>query len=394
MPAEIIKRIATYLPVQSALALMKANRQFHNLVNDRLVFKTMLETQSGFDNKSTLAWTSGLYSILPSKNPSSTWARLALANEKASSLLEPHAITSGYLECEPLPGQETSPWTRLLSWLPQLLILHHPILTSEPFLSSIAGKIEPHYGLPQLKEMSALDLSLSLLVLQPEMSQLILGIADVNHQISWLKTILLPFQTYYHLNAATFRYHTVFLCQLLESLRMDVRSDRGPPLVWPPTATNIPFQSFMDLSLPFSKAGLEEFQSSHLEVMVSKAFLEDGDWAAYYSIGMEARSQGDQMLFRPPMTDIRFSVVGTEEERFQLAATGADPEGPLTADGSVDLDGNMEMEETNWGGGNWMWKVKMCPIGLFGTWGTRQVDNGFLWMFKRDWCYKSASEST
>jgi hypothetical protein len=66
----------------------------------------------------------------------------------------------------------------------------------------------------------------------------------------------------------------------------------------------------------------------------------------------------------------------------------------LTADGSVDLDGNMEMEETNWGGGNWMWKVKMCPIGLFGTWGTRQVDNGFLWMFKRDWCYKSASEST
>jgi hypothetical protein len=31
---------------------------------------------------------------------------------------------------------------------------------------------------------------------------------------------------------------------------------------------------------------------------------------------------------------------------------------------------------------------------LFGIWGTRERHNGFMWVFKRDWCHKPEGGNT
>lgn len=384
LPTEIIKRIATFLPCPSAHALMRTSCQFYLSVNDRLVFRAMLENQRSQDNHDPLAasWIARLPGVLPPSCPPAAWARFALADAKAAAVAAAAAA--------PAPFE----WHAFLAWAPPLLLLHHPLLCSPRFFAELPSRV--------LTRLSAgLDLVVSLLVLQHGVTHLL----DLSQRcqtfghIAALKTRLLRFGKYTGVGSGGEggAVHAVFMCALVEWLHACARVGQGPPSVWPPSAADIPFSTFVDLPLPFSGSGGsggggKTFQSCHLRTMTSATFLEDGRWTAYYSLTTVFPSRV-QPLFQPPVIDIQFTArprSGAEPELLELRAAGADHAGPFTAVGSLRADGRMEMLETNWRGQKWLWSLQMMPIGLFGTWGTSDDTHGFLWMFKEAWCHKPA----
>lgn len=391
LPTEIIKRIATFLPCQSAHALMRTNHQFYLTVNDRLVFRSMLDDLESSNPALTPLWISRVSSILPPDCPPSAWARFALADDKARALMDPPSRLHSRALLDPLASPKPFEWHVFLAWAPQLLLLHHPLLTSPHFFASVPPKIL--IGLSP-----GLDLALSLLILQHGVTTLgahhTLRRQTFTH-LATLKKHLLHYRTYAQSRPRTVNALAVFLCGLLELLQANVLTGRGGPVVWPPAATDIPFASFMELPLPFAgRGGDRTFQSCHVRGMANKAFLEAGKWTAYYSLTTDF-AVDLVMGFQPPVVDIQFvateaTSAGMEMEKglLQLKATGADHAGPFTATGLFHADGKMKMLETNWLGQNWVWSLQMTPLGLFGTWGAGHDVHGFLWVFKKEWCHK------
>ena len=71
LPVEILERIASLGPCQSALTLLKVNRTIHRACNDSQVFRNILS-----DNAEP-PWNT---IPLPAEAPASSWARYALAD--------------------------------------------------------------------------------------------------------------------------------------------------------------------------------------------------------------------------------------------------------------------------------------------------------------------------
>jgi len=230
---------------------------------------------------------------------------------------------------------------------------------------------------------------------------------------------------------------TLFLCALIDRLRAlslslspNSNHNHNPftlpaptptsPLLLPPIPSHVPFISFMpalDLAILFSPGAVENFRAVHLgglsgsgsgngNAMLSVDFLTAAPWTAYYSSELDFQPI-QPMVFMPPMVDVRFTVVSAlTDDSFpssssssssprpigwNLSATGSDPAGPTHAIGEIRANGSMVMRETNYHGTEWIWRVWMTPLGLFGTWGPPDhdgavdVENGWLWLFRRDW---------
>jgi len=77
LPVEIIQRIASNGPSESALTLSRTNRCLSRACNDRQVFKSILRNRNGFGGPNWIPVP------LSSDAPTSSWARYALADSRA-----------------------------------------------------------------------------------------------------------------------------------------------------------------------------------------------------------------------------------------------------------------------------------------------------------------------
>ena len=99
LPVEIQRRIISYGPCESALALMKVNKTLYETCNDRLLFKSIIDNRNGPN-------TPNRYShVLSINSPVHAWACYALADSKAAT------------------WSTDQPPDRFLSWVPQLTAL-------------------------------------------------------------------------------------------------------------------------------------------------------------------------------------------------------------------------------------------------------------------------------
>ena len=398
LPTEIIKRIATFLPCRSALALSCISRRFHGIVYDRLVFKMLFENGDGFSKKELRRAIGGLRDDpVELARPPHWWARMALASERAALFLEMQDSYDIVFQDEWRESmKELIPKVlrNFGAWAPQLMLLNHP------FIYKFRMEIAVRFYLVELDptitihpdDLQALIFCLTLFLLQYGLSRPENGQVDI--YLDTIKTHI-----WHQAQEANNNWKPILLLLFIHVLLADLRESimvPGQELILPPNALQIPFLGFMDLPLPFSENSFSHFQKCNLSVMTSPDFLEDGTWITYYSLSLDFES----MMFQPPVRNIQFSRQPemTIDPTFRaslevpwkdwnaLSAAGADHGGPFTATGVWSREGQMEMEETNWRGQHWRWHLEMTPIGLFGTWGNRHGDIGYLWLFKKDWC--------
>ncbi|KAJ6264034.1 hypothetical protein Dda_0173 [Drechslerella dactyloides] len=166
----------------------------------------------------------------------------------------------------------------------------------------------------------------------------------------------------------------------------------------PPTAYDIPFDTFMDLPDPGAEPA--EFVWCHLHRMATREFLEAGKWMGVYTY--RGMNEVD-----PPMIDIRFRAVdlpaddsvddsggggggggGARDDVLDLTAAGFDGIGDFTlygklyrATGKMVVKKTYSMDALN--GQTWEWLVFMTPFGIVGRWGDRFF-GGYIWLWKED----------
>ncbi|KAF3923720.1 hypothetical protein ABW20_dc0106000 [Dactylellina cionopaga] len=173
-----------------------------------------------------------------------------------------------------------------------------------------------------------------------------------------------------------------------------------------PTGFEFPFETYMKLPAPFGDAA--EFVWSHLEIMTSKAFLEEGKWMGFYNYG-------SMKVIDPAMIDIRFRVVeldgqdshagnsdsndGNHQDSkhpprnvLNVTGSGEDNVGKFTLYGQiVKTTGKIQMKKVYTGTQlQWDWLGFMTPFGIVGRWGNRG-SGGDLWLWKEDW-YRESEE--
>ena len=110
LPAELLQRIASFGPCESALALSKANKRIRHACNDRQVFISILK------NRNDCLGPEWFPRHLASDAPTSSWARCALADTKARSWSTQEMTDYNELRSSFLP------------WAPQLMAASRMIL--------------------------------------------------------------------------------------------------------------------------------------------------------------------------------------------------------------------------------------------------------------------------
>ena len=153
-----------------------------------------------------------------------------------------------------------------------------------------------------------------------------------------------------------------------------------------PTATSIPFHLMMDIPLPFSPSATMDFTSCHLAKMATADFLEDGEWAGFFSMSLD---QYDYMIFNPPMHGIRFVTTASSDspDTLDLHGTGADSMGDFSLDGTlVPGTGQIilkKMHSVRVSYPPW-WACIMTPLGIVGCWKQSRC-SVLVWMWKVGW---------
>jgi hypothetical protein len=180
---------------------------------------------------------------------------------------------------------------------------------------------------------------------------------------------------------------------LLGTIRNLSNSSHPPPpspiaLLHPPTTTDIPFASMMDLPLPFTLHATENFATCHLRTMTSREFLENGTWAGYYCFSMP-RIDNNSLRFDPPMSGIRFRISRhpSQPGTWMMAGDGVDGVGAFVLLGEIDSEtGRIVMKKQYQIGVTWAWDwcAVMTPFGIVGSWG-RPDYGGWFWLWKTEW---------
>ncbi|KAL8685055.1 MAG: hypothetical protein Q9218_007999, partial [Villophora microphyllina] len=116
-----------------------------------------------------------------------------------------------------------------------------------------------------------------------------------------------------------------------------------------PTTESIHFHHLMDMPLPFATDAAARLPYCHLPIMISKSFLEDGEWAGFYCTSFGSQSPH----FDSPMRNIHFQVddFGSTRHTLIIQANGVDSVGEFTLLGRMATDiGNMQFSKTYTGG--------------------------------------------
>lgn len=157
------------------------------------------------------------------------------------------------------------------------------------------------------------------------------------------------------------------------------------PTMAVPTSSSIPFRLMMDVPLPFAPSATMEFASCHLAKMTTSDFLEDGEWAGFYSMSY---GPDECMSFDPPMHGIRFVATATSNSptTLDLHGTGEDGIAAFDLKGKiVPGTGQIFLRKVYSGGSpTWEWACMMTPVGIVGSWGDQNYYGG-LWLWKVGW---------
>lgn len=160
------------------------------------------------------------------------------------------------------------------------------------------------------------------------------------------------------------------------------------PAMAVPTSTSIPFHLMMEVPLPFSHNVTMEFASCHLARMTTVDFLEDGEWAGYYSVSHAGVGGACFLHFDPPMHNISFVATanGDSPTTLNLHGTGEDGESAFALDGFISPRTGQIMLQKVYSGGHpaWDWTCIMTPMGIVGSWGQSDY-GGWIWLWKVGW---------
>ena len=162
----------------------------------------------------------------------------------------------------------------------------------------------------------------------------------------------------------------------------------APPALAVPTSTDIPFHLMLDVPLPFASSAAVDFLSCHLAKMTTVDFLEDGEWAGFYSMSYSTHRQGEFISFDPPMHGIRFVATAQcgDPTVLSLKGTGKDAIDDFDLEGKLAPGtGNINLRKTYSGGSpTWDWVCIMTPVGIVGSWGLGNY-GGWIWLWKTGW---------
>ena len=184
---------------------------------------------------------------------------------------------------------------------------------------------------------------------------------------------------------------SLFLRKAIESggIRSPVYVLQQPAVIAVPTPTDVPLHSMLDVPLPFTSGASVEMLSCHLAKMTTVKFLEDGEWAGFYSVPYFPWGvRDDAVYFDPPMHGIRFIATAQcgDPTVISLHGTGEDAIGAFDLEGKITPEtGNINLRKTYSGGDPaWDWVCIMTPVGIVGSWGQRAY-GGWIWLWKTGW---------
>lgn len=186
---------------------------------------------------------------------------------------------------------------------------------------------------------------------------------------------------------------SIFLRKTIESggIRPPVYSLHQTAVIAVPTPTDIPLHLMLDVPLPFTSSASVEMLSCHLAKMTTVKFLEDGEWAGFYSMSYSPlRGRDESVCFDPPMHGIRFVATAQRGDPtvISLHGTGEDAIDAFDLEGKMAPEtGNINMRKTYSGSHpawDWDWVCIMTPVGIVDSWGQKNY-GGWIWLWKTGW---------
>jgi hypothetical protein len=359
------------------LSLLKVNRRLHEACSHHSVFRAILE--NGQSQQVQDPWD---LTFLAGNMSATDWARFALADERAWSWLENQKSRFPVFDFDKYnKSQKTLEGLHreLVHWAPQLAALHHPFYDKIGMLG-LAHHL--HYAFfEHEKDMKTIEFCVQAAVLhrnlaarmKPDEStcQIICNeIHRVQNDLHMRGEPTIPFQITL--------FHSCSNCSLADYSRT---LDQA---ILPPS--RIPFQSFMNLPVPFSNSPLNNLQSSYLPTMTSKSFLEDGEWVGYYTV---ASTPLNPARFDTPVHGIKF-VTRPDPlgDAFKINGTGKCSHGDFELVGLIAFDGKVELRKnigTDYRNPPQGWHGQMTPFGIVGHWVRFHRNRGDLWLFKKEW---------
>lgn len=155
-----------------------------------------------------------------------------------------------------------------------------------------------------------------------------------------------------------------------------------------PRSADIPYTQVMTMPSPFPRTQeLQQLGLCHVDRMVTKQFLVDGEWVGCYSYN------AGWPRMDPPMQGITFQADGPHtgdggRDYLRVSADGQDAIGNFSLHGRIyNHNGLIVMRKQYVGGQGWRWAALITPLGIFGTWddGTNLTMGGWVWLWKKSW---------
>jgi hypothetical protein len=386
IPAEIIKRIASFAPCEAVINLLKVNRRLHRICSDTFVFKAILEN----GNMKPCAWHTGDsflppmdVSLLPGKSLSD-WKRLALADTRARDWFHSR-------------GMNGTNYDDMKEWLPQMLALDHPLIAKQLEINHLVPLLKQGLlGSQEHNHHNHLDGYMIETLAFFAMVTILKQTSEINHEsnlnsygheYSVERSISQALGELRQLNTsgflspmASFYLPSVFACALV--LDCETKAVN----ILPPSPGKMPLWTLMGLPMPFS--AVHSLDDGFLKTMTSTSFLQDGEWVGYYSTGLVL---GERVRFDPPMQGIRFRAIPEASHIFpdhvELQADGLDNVGRFSLSGFVQEDGTASFIKTYAAGFSWEWDAQMTPFGIIGAWGRNSREFGNFWIWKKEWSH-------
>ena len=152
--------------------------------------------------------------------------------------------------------------------------------------------------------------------------------------------------------------------------------------LYPPSPANIPFSKLMKLPLPFSSGSAKKFNSSHLRIMASQDFFEDGEWVGYCANSILDHNYN--LFSQRPMRGIFFQTShASVDGKLRLDGRGYGASGHFQLRGTLNVNsGSAELWMVYANIHAFRWAGTMTPFGLVGCFADVE---GWFWIWKASW---------
>ena len=395
LPKELIAHIACCADALSVLNLSRVCHSIRASSYDVQVFKHLIVASQrerwNFESLDIDAI------ILRAGVDSTTWARYALADQRAWNLVLSAAAW------QPAKGRDCHPLMKpadFINYMPELFVVKHPLMHAQSWN-------QVRDPLPDRKPTQLFGLAMAILALKHGMPNAFWQMRkheggrpadDSTKGFLWA------------------------LCVIANTVKIGLRARA---VVWPynnaasrphiaaPTASQIPLHPLSDgynIPAPFSRRAIELLGRStsafgswdswyrlHNDAAFSSVdYFTKGSWCGYY-----IHYGAPPSLLEPPMTDIQFQV--STCVRQDGSAEGGEALNILATDCVDGIDGfNISGTVTRLDDGiklsarksyhrhpAWEWDCRLTPFGIVGRWGDIERPQGrfrgIVWLWKKEW---------